>query len=293
MNVLKGAAVGSIAVAISIFLGISQGISWMICVPVGAVFFVIVILVSLYDEHKNKSSFKEAEKLKAGDAFKNASEQRRYEQWYEKHEPKFPKKDMLTDLKSRYRSAAIAAEVLGAFLLLLALIPMHYEEQRDPEAAFVKYILIAGAVALLCLAASGMFGIKANRFYLRLTDRSDFHAIERSYMNSRIIGMTANAIVIGDEYLTLITPYGVIPITLGSIAVIRRADVLGNADYNGHTVSAQADMYFIKIYLRLDGGLTPGMRAVWRVRLNKFAMQQAYEILEHKGLPVEETIELN
>ena len=287
--------VGIVAVAVLISMGLamSQGIKWYIYVPVGGIMFVVVTIITLWELKKNKDSFAEAERLRQGQHFKSDAQEARYQRYCERHPLKAPKKNMQSDMALRYRSPALVFELLGALLLVLILIILFEEEKRDPDSAGVKYIVIGVIVVLLYFAASNIFGFKSKRFYLKLTDDPEFDRIERSYMNSTLLGTAQNYISIGEEFITLLVPNAVIPIKRSEIAVVRRADVIGGTNYNGKLLSGEAELFFLNFYVdRAVPGSTDTRAVLCKVRLTRFDMQRAFELLRDSGVNTEEQIDL-
>lgn len=283
------AGIASIAVLISIGLGVAQGIEWYICVPIALIMLVVIFFISYWQHRDNVKSFKTADELRAGQLFRTAAGERRYQRFAEKHQPGSPKKDMKSDLIARYRSPAIALELLGALLLGLILIVLFAEEREGNGEPGVKYIVIGGIIILLYLAASGLFGLKARRFYLKLSDRPDYERLERSYMGSKIVGACGNAVSIGDEFITLITPGEIIPIKRADIILARRADVVGGTYFNGKAVGSDSEMYFINFYRNPDSPTAP---QISKVHLSKLNVQLAFEALKESGIPTEESIDM-
>ena len=285
---------GLAAVAVSMGISISEGISWYICLPIGLIMGVVISAYSFWEFYSDKKSFDDAKRLKSGQMFKSDASEERYRRRAAKHEPAAPKGSMLSDMIARYRSPAIAYELLGTLALGLIVIILIGEEKEGKSEPFVKYIVIGGMVLLLYLAVSGIIGLKARRFYLKLSDRPDFGRIERSYMGSRIIGSSGNVMVMGDEFITLLVPNMVIPMKRSEIETVRRAAVLGGANYNGTALGTESEQYFINFYLPESTALSSSaMPAVYKIKLSKFDMQRAYDLLKENGLPAEETIDLH
>lgn len=273
--------------AIAAFLGIAEGISWKICVPVSAAFFVICIVISIVQEYGNKKSFKTAAALEKGEAFKSEHQQKRYEKWKQKkNSADTPKGTPLHDIILRYRSWSIVWEILGALALLLMLLIVYSELETG-----VRYILLGGAIILLYLAASDTFGIRARRLYSRITALPDFADIERSYSESTLTGFPKNWIAFSREYIILLTPKAIIPIPRDKAVMIRRAFIVGGTNYNGAVYSSATDSekYYIRVYMN-DAG-DPFRPAYYTVMLGRFGTELAFEMLGDLGYPTDQSID--
>ena len=274
---------------IAAVLGIAKGISWKICVPVSAVFFVGCIIINIIQEHGNQKSFKTAASLENGVAFKNERQQTKYSKWKERDHTERPKDTMLADIIARYRSRSIVWEFVGAAALGMILIIAYAEIENA-----VRYILVGGIILLIYFGCSDICGIRARRLYNAVSERPDFEAIERSYAESTLIGIPKNYISVSSKYIILLTPKMVIPIYRENIAFIRRAYVIGNPSYNGAASSgiSDAEKYFIRVYLNTaadHNAFSPP--PYWCVMLGKFKTELAFEALENSGYPTDHSID--
>ncbi len=261
--------------------GIPLPVTILICVIAGVILFGAM----LYEKKDNKSSFKVAEQLKAGNAFRTERELLKYQKWAAAHSCETPEKSMLSDLIARYRRPRIIAELLGVLALGVIEIVLFKEKSEGRGEPAVIFIVLGAMILLLYFAVSGIVGIKARRLYGRLTDLPDFPEIERSYMQGQIIGSYGGFIDLGSRYLTLITSKDIIPIPLENIVRLCRADVL-TAYYTNSVYVGNEDSYFIRAYV---SGMPLG---VYSVQMKKFPMAAAFELLRASGLPCDDTIEM-
>ena len=278
------------ACAVAVIMGLAKGIPWTISVPVAAVFFVLCVIISIAQEHSNKKSFKTAADLENGIAFKNENQHKHYEKWKEQ-KPHFekPKGSMLGDIIIRYRSWSIAWEIIGGLILLFILWIVYNELE-----IYVRYILLGGAIILFYLAFSDIFGIRARRLYNRLTSLPDFADIEKSYMENVLIGSPKNWISVGREYLILVTPKIIIPIHHNRAAVIRRAYIVGETNYNGALTSAASgsEKHFIRVYMTSSVDAREyALPVYYSVLLDKYLAELAFEMLADLGYPADPSID--
>ena len=271
-------------VAAGIVMISATDMPWYIVLPVFGI-VGIALLISIYFEHcDNKKSFEEAKKFSAGYAFKSPREEQRYAAWTAKHQPVPAGRDMLADMISRFRTPRIASYLLGVLALGLIEIILFKEKSEGRGEPGVIYIVLGVMLLLLYLAVADIAGVKARRFYNRLTDRQDFASVERSYTEGVIVGVPRNYINIGPDYIIAVTPKGAAPLRRSDVVKISRADVL-TAYYTNSIYSGSKDSYFIKIYTSVAPNL-------YSVQMNKFNMLMAYEVLKASGLPADDTIEM-
>lgn len=287
-KILINLATGLACVAFVAGLEISQGMEWYVAVTISGIAFIIWLIIVLATAYQDKNSFSEAEKLDSGIAFKSDRERARYERWARKERIERPKGDPLSDIVGRYRSRVIFFELLGALLLLPILTGFYSELETG-----VKFILLGLILLLVYLACSEIFGIKARRLYARLAEWQDHEEVERSYTESSIIGIPKNLIAFSDKYIILLTPKQIIPIPRECIARISRADVIGGTSYNGSAVSAESELFFIRVYLSQPLIASPLPTAnMYCVRLGKFECQLAFELAAKYGYPTSKAIEM-
>ena len=259
----------------------SQGISALWIIPFAAVVGIVLFVSVLWERRDNKKSFVEAEKFKAGYAFKDQREEQKYYAWAERHPPARSEESVLSDLILRYRAPRLITELLGVLALGLIEIILFKERAEGRDEPGVIYIVMGLMILLLYFALSNIFGFKARRFHSRLTERPDYLSIERSYTDGMLIGRAPSYINIGSEYIILITPKAVIPVKRSEITRVARANVL-TAYYTNSIYSGSKESYFIKVHTN----------AVYSVQLNKFQMIQAYDLLKRAGLPADDTIDM-
>ena len=260
----------------------TRGIAPYWAIPIAAAVGLILGISSLFEKRSNKRSFAEAERFRAGFAFKSEKEERKYYDWCAKHPPARPSEDMKSDLISRYRAPRIIAELLGVLCLgLLEIVLFKERAEGQEDAAWLVYLVLGAMIVLLYFALSGIFGIKARRLYGMLSDRPDFQSIRRSYTESAVIGHPVSYISIGSEYITLVTSKGVAPVRCSEICRVCRAIVL-TAYYTNSAYTGSKESYFIKLYTTAE----------YRIQLTKPEMIQAYDLLKRAGLPADDTIDI-
>ena len=281
MDLKSAALVFAVSCLFAAVLTQSRGLPWyvtvIICAGLGIVLFGSILL----EKRDNRKSLGEAEKFRAGYAFKDPGEEQKYSVWCEKHPPSYPEQDMLRDLIGRYRAPRLIAELLGVLALGLTEIILFREKAEGRGEPAVIYIVLGLMILLLYFAASNIFGIRARRFYGRISGRPDFLRIRRSYSEGTVIGHHISYINIGSEYITLVTRKAVIPVNRSEIGRVCRANVL-TAYYTNSAYTGSKESYFIKLYAGAE----------YRVQLRKFEMIQAYELLKRAGLPADDTIEM-
>ena len=260
----------------------ARGLPWFVTVILCAVVGIVLFGSMLLEKRDNKKSFAEAERFRAGFAFKSEKEERKYYDWCAKHPPARPSEDMKSDLISRYRAPRIIAELLGVLCLgLLEVFLFKEKAEGHSEAAWLVYLVLGLMILLLYFALSGIFGIKARRLYGMLSDRPDFQSIRRSYTEGAVIGHPVSYISIGSEYITLVTSKGVAPVRCSEICRVCRAIVL-TAYYTNSAYTGSKESYFIKLYTTAE----------YRIQLTKPEMIQAYDLLKRAGLPADDTIDI-
>ena len=260
----------------------ARGLPWFVAVILCAIVGIVLFGSMLLERRDNRKSFDEAARFRSGDAFKSRKEEQKYRVWSEKHPPVRPEQDMLRDLIVRYRAPRVIAELLGVLALGLAEIILFREKAEGRGEPFVIYIVLGLMILLLYFAVSNIFGIRARRFFGRVSDRPDFLNIQRSYSEGAVIGHHISYINIGSEYITLVTPKAVIPVKRSGISRVCRAIVL-TAYYTNSAYTGSKESYFIKLCTDAE----------YRIRLKKFEMIQAYELLKRAGLPADDTIEMS
>ncbi|MBQ7187045.1 MAG: hypothetical protein IJR91_05370 [Ruminococcus sp.] len=260
----------------------ARGLPWFVTVILCAVVGIVLFGSMLLEKRDNKKSFAEAERFRAGFAFKSEKEERKYYDWCAKHPPARPSEDMKSDLISRYRAPRIIAELLGVLCLgLLEVFLFKEKAEGHSEAAWLVYLVLGLMILLLYFALSGIFGIKARRLYGMLSDRPDFQSIRRSYTEGAVIGHPVSYICLGSEYITLVTAKGVLPVRCSEICRVCRAIVL-TAYYTNSAYTGSKESYFIKLYTTAE----------YRIQLTKPEMIQAYDLLKRAGLPADDTIDI-
>lgn len=287
-KILIHLATGLACVAFVAGLEITQGMEWYVAVTISGIAFIIWTVIVLATAYQDKNSFAEAQKLEGGNAFKSDRERARYARWSRKDRVSRPNGKPLSDIVGRYRSRVIFFELLGAIILLPILIGFYSELETG-----VKFILLGLILLLVYLACSDIFGIRARRLYGRLAERQDFEEIERCYTESSIVGIPKNHIAFSDKYIILLTPKQIIPIPRECISHVSRADIIGGTSYNGSAVSAESELFFIRVYLSkpLSASLLPTAN-MYCVRLYKFECQLAFELAAKYGYPTSEAIEM-
>ena len=215
MDLKSAALVFAVSCLFAAVLTQSRGLPWyvtvIICAGLGIVLFGSILL----EKRDNRKSLGEAEKFRAGYAFKDPGEEQKYSVWCEKHPPSYPEQDMLRDLIGRYRAPRLIAELLGVLALGLTEIILFREKAEGRGEPAVIYIVLG----LMIL----------------------------SYSEGTVIGHHISYINIGSEYITLVTRKAVIPVNRSEIGRVCRANVL-TAYYTNSAYTGSKESYFIKLY---------------------------------------------